>query len=807
MFKNYLKASLRSLSTRKGFSFINVGGLALGIACFIFIGLYVREELSYDQYNENVDQIHRLGLHLFLDGTESNFATVAAPVAQGLVDNFPEVSAATRMAQSGIPVLRYENKAFSEERFYWADSNVFSVFTIPFIQGDPSLALTQPNTIVFSESMAMKYFGSVDAVGKTVQMDGRFDYTVTGVVEDIPEASHFHADFFAAMATRENSRNTSWVTQNNFNTYFILDENTSAAEFEAKLPAIVDVNVWPEAAALFNITVEQVKASGTEFDYIVMPLKDIHLKSNLRAEFETNGNIVYIWLFAGIGLAILLIACVNYINLSTAISARKAKEVGIRKAVGSSRNQLVAQFLSDSVVMSFIAVGLALTIVKLAMPLLNTFTGKAIELSLLSDPVVVPAAIILALIVGLVAGAYPAFFLSSFNPVKVLKGSGTAGSSKSVLRNGLIVFQYSISAVLVLASLVVYGQLEYIQNTNLGFSGDQVIVVKKTDDIGPKLEAFKQRIREKSSVLAVGNSQSLFGDIGNDNMFRPSEQPESENKLIWLNFTDAGFAETFELEMAEGRYFSRDIASDESAIVLNETAVSLLGLEEPIGQKLSSMFSDQELTVVGVVKDFHVESLQNDIKPFGFMYYGLEGNNGFGRNTSVRLASANFTNVLAEIEAEWLAISNGQAFEYEFFDKVFEEKYLAEKNVGQILMAFSGLAILIACLGLFGLAAFVTTQRTKEIGIRKSLGASAGGIVLMLFKDFGKWILVANLLAWPAAYFLMNDWLQNFVFRTEIALWYFPLSLLAGLILAFITIGGKTMSAAQANPVKALKNE
>ncbi len=782
---------------------LNVGGLALGLTCFILIGLYVQDEVSYDRHHEKADQIHRIGLHIFLDGTESNFATVAAPVAAGLIDNFPEVSAATRLSRGGFPLLRYNDKAFSEERFYWADSTVFDVFTMPFLAGEPKTALTTPYSVVFTESMAKKYFGDEDPMGKTVNMDGRQDYTITGVIEDAPQASHFHYDFLAAMSARAPSRNTSWATQNNFNTYFLLDPGTSALEFEKKLVSLVETNVFPEISELFNTSVENVLAGGAEFEYLVHPLTDIHLKSNLRAEFEPNGNILYVVLFSGIAIAILLIACVNYVNLSTAISSQKAKEVGIRKAVGSSRGHLITQFLSDSIVLSMISMGISLLLVQLALSPFNSFTGKDLQLSAFGSPLLIPGAIGLAFFIGLIAGGYPALVLSSFQPAAVLKGSGPAGKSRSSLRNGLIVFQYSISAVLVLASLVVYGQLNFIQNTNLGFSGDQVIVVEKSDDLGDRFNAFKQSVRNQASVLSVANSRALFGEIQNDNLFHRADRPESENKLIFLNSTDEGFAETYQLEMAAGRYFSRDRPGDDNAIVLNETAVSLLGLEDPVGKSLIPFFSDQELTVIGVVKDFHVESLQNEIKPFGFMYLG---ENEVGRNLSVRVASDDFSNVIHAIEMEWNEISNGQAFEYTFFSTVFEQRYLSEKSVGQTLTVFAGIAVLIACLGLFGLAAFVTTQRTKEIGIRKSLGASATGIVMMLFRDFGKWILLANFISWPIAYFVMNTWLQNFVFRTDIRLLNFPLALFAGLVLAFLTISYQTIGAARSNPVHALRH-
>ena len=804
MLKSLLQTSLRNLSAKKGFSLLNVGGLALGLSCFILIGLFVQNELSYDRHHEKADQIHKMSLHIFLDGTESNFAVVSAPVARGLVDEFPEVEASTRFSKGGSPVLRYEDKAFSEERFYWADSTVFDVFTMPFVVGDSKTALTSPYTIVFTESMADKYFGDEDPMGKVVSMDGRQDYTVTGVIKDAPAASHAHYDFLASMASRENSRGTSWATQNNFGTYFVLNPSTSAEAFQEKLKALVVSHVYPEIAELFNAPIEAIMSSGTEFEYLVMPLTDIHLRSRLRGEHETNGNILYVWLFGGIAIAILLIACVNYVNLSTAISSQKAKEVGVRKALGSSRGQLIAQFMSDSIVLSVLSVILALVLVQVFLPVMNSFTNKNLDLSYFDNWLVIPGLFGLAIVVGFVAGSYPAFLLSSFNPAAVLKGGGPKGKSKSLLRNGLIVFQYSVSAILVLASLVVYGQLKFIQNTNLGFSGDQVIVVEKTDDIPNGLQSLKQNLLRNAAVVSVGNSSSLFGELNNDNMFRAEGQPETENKLIWTNSTDEGFAETYKLEMLDGTYFTADTPLDQSSIVLNETAVALLGLENPVGQKLIPMFSESTVTVIGVVKDFHVESLQNDIKPFGFVSMG-EGD--AGRNLSVRVSSADLMSIIGTIEEEWYNVSNGQAFEYEFFDSVFQERYMAEQDMGRILIIFSILAVLIACLGLFGLAAFVTTQRTKEIGIRKSLGASASGIVLLLFRDFGKWIVLANVIAWPLAYFVMNSWLQNFVFRTDINLAQFPIALIGGLIVAFLTISYTSIKAAQANPVYALKSE
>jgi putative ABC transport system permease protein len=806
MLSHHLRMSFRALGKQRVTSFINIGGLGLGIACFLLIGLFVRDELSYDRHHEHGDDIVRMGLHLFLDGTESNYATVAAPVAQGLKDAFPEVVETVRLQDSSTQIW-VGDKVYDEANFYWSDPSIFDVFTIPLVAGDPATALTDPGSAVISASTAQKYFGTENPVGKTFLRNNSQMWTVSGVFEDVPRTSHFKPDLIASNLNDPDALQTSWATQNNFATYVRLRPGTSAEQFSAKLPALIKEKVWPEAEQLFGLPAEQIFASGTQFDYIVEPLTDIHLKSDLTAQFETGGSMTYVWLFSAIAIAILLIACINYINLSTAVSGRKAREVGVRKAVGSSREQLVYQFLSDSMVTTVLSVVLSLVVTWLALPLLNTFSGKSLSLAVFGDPIVLASALVLTVVVTLLAGAYPAFVLSSYRPALVLKGGKQAGRAKSGLRNGLIVFQYAISSALVLAALVVYGQLDYIQNKNLGFSGEQVVMIHNTDDIFDNLDAFKNQLSSMASVKAVSSSSHTFGRPSNDNLYTPEGRADSEGKLIWTNMTDGTFDDVYDLELVDGRFIDRDIPGDQRALVLNETAVRLLELDNPVGTRVNARFGgDGSWTVVGVVKDFHVESFDKAIKPFLFAS-NVEGGGWENSTVSVKLATDDFGASLAAIEEAWLAISGGQALQYDFFDDVFEERYMQEKQVGQILIVFSILAILIACLGLFGLAAFVTTQRTKEIGIRKSLGASASGIVMMLFKDFGKWVLVANLIAWPLAWWMMSDWLQQFVYRADIALWYFPVSLVVGVALAFLTIGGKTLRAAMANPVQALKYE
>lgn len=803
MLFNYLKTSLRNLIKRRGFSFINVGGLALGIASFILIGLYVQNEVSYDRFHERADRIYRLGLHLVLDNNETNAATVSAPVMRGLVDEIPEIEASTRLNRLGVPVLRVGDKAFSEEEFFWADSSVFDVFTIPFIRGNPKTALREPQTMLLTRSTAEKYFGDEDPVGKTIQLNGEDDFTVTGVVEDVPQASHLHYDFLAAMSSAPQSRRESWASNNIFQTYFLLDAAASADGIPEKLDGLVERHVHSEISDILHVTPDQFMANGGEFAYTMIPLTDIHLKSHLLWEQETNGNIIYVWIFAAIAIAILLIACINYVNLATAISVGRAREVGIRKTVGSTRTQLIGQFFADSMVLSLLAVGLALVIVEIGLPKLNVLTEKNLGLDYFGNPVTIPALIGFAALVGLLAGSYPAFFLSSFQPMSVLRGRFGGSSSKGGIRNGLVVFQYAISAVLVIASMVVYGQLEYIQNSNLGFSGEQVFIVNKADDIGQQIFPMKDQLRQQQSVVAVSNSSSLFNGTSRDNMFRVEDRAESEMKHIWLIRSDAGFADTYRLQILDGRYFSDEILGDTTAIVLNETAVRLLDLEDPVGKVLLESDGDPQ-TIIGIVRDFNVESLQAEIKAIGFQYFGERS---FGPYLSVRVAGGDFTGVLSRVEEEWYKVSEGQAFEYEFFDDYFAEHFLQEKTMGQILGAFSILAILIACLGLFGLAAFVTTQRTKEIGIRKALGASASGIVTMLFRDFGRWILIANVIAWPIAYFAMSKWLDNFAYHSDIGLTIFPLSLGVALVIALGTISYQAIRAARANPVVALQHE
>lgn len=807
MIKNHLKIGLRSFSKHKGFSFINVFGLGVGIACCLLILLFVVDELSYDRYHEKSDRIFRAGLYGFIGGNEFYGVVTSSPMAQTLVSEYPEVEASTRARNYGFPVFRYKDKIFSEERVFWVDPGFFDVFTVVFLQGDPATALERPETIVLTRSMAQKYFGDEDPMGKSINADQRRDYLVTGVVEDVQKNSHFHYDFLASLSTYEDSRSPVWVS-NNFYTYFALKEGTPPEAFEAKLGELVKRYVGPQIQAATGVTLEQFFESGGKYSFFMQPLTDIHLRSHLEFEIEQNGDLTYVYIFSIIALGILLVACINFVNLATARSTTRAREVGVRKTLGSNRTQLILQFLTETLMMSFLAVVLALLIVQLLLPVFNNLTGKQVAIPYLDNGFTIPLLLLLVVSVGLLAGLYPAFFLASFDPVAVLK-TETAGSlKKSKMRNLLVVFQFSVSIALIVGTLVVQRQLNYIQNKDLGYSKEGIVIVKKTDDLSDRLRTFKQELLSSAGILGATNTNNLFGQPFGNSAFRLAGETGEDTHLLWTFFTDADFVKTYQIQMASGRYFEEGRAADLQAVVINETAVRDLGLDDPVGEQIVALGptqdQEQKMNIIGVVKDFHFESLHTQIRP---MIIGQFNPQAAGRFVSVRITPENIAGTMAFIENTWKKFALNQTFEYEFMDDYFGRVYEAEHRTGQIFLYFSLLAIFIASLGLLGLASFVTAQRTKEIGIRKVLGASEPRIVAMLSTQFTKWVLLGNLLAWPLAYFLMNRWLQQFSYRQGISVLSFLWAAAAVLIVALITVSSQTLKAALANPANSLKYE
>lgn len=807
MFRNYLKVAVRNFLKRPGFSLINVVGLAVGVACCLLILLFVRDEMSFDRHNERLDRIYRAGLSAFINNNALEAVYTPSPMAKGLVDEVPEVEAAARVRSFGFPVFRYGDKVFSEERVYWVDNAFFDIFTVPFVAGDPRTALKDPLTIVLTRTMARKYFGDETALGRVLNADGRRDYVVTGVIEDPPRNSHFHYDFLASVETYPDSRSPVWIN-NNYLTYFLVREGAAAEAVETKLAGLLRKHVAPQIQAAIGITLDQFLESGGRYEYFVQPAKDIHLRSHYDGELEPNGDIAYVYIFSLVALGILAVAVINFVNLATARSARRAREVGIRKTLGSYRGRLVRQFLVESVLMAFLAVLLALLLVQALLPAFNRITGKPLAMPYAESPLVLPGLLGLVLVVGALAGAYPAFFLASFDPATVLKTETAGRSRKSRLRNVLVVFQFAVSVILIIGTFVVRRQMEYVRTRDLGFNKDQVVIVEKVDDIGNQIRAFKQALLANPRVLSAANAEHLIGDDLGGSVFKLAGAAGEENHLLNTMRTDADFAKAYEIEMASGRYFEAGREADAQAVVINETAARELGVAEAAGQQIVAVGPTPEqsdtLTLVGIVKDFHFQSLHTGIRPLILGYYGERG---FGRFLSVRVRPESIRETIDFIDRTWRGFAGNQAFEYQFFDDHFARFYRADERTGRVFMAFSLLAAFVAGLGLFGLSAFVAEQRTKEIGIRKTLGASVGGVSLLLAGQFAKWVVAANLIAWPLGYYFMHRWLQKFAYRAALSPLLFLTASLVVLAFAILTVSYQTVKAATADPVKSLKYE
>jgi len=807
MFKNYLKIALRNFLKHKGFSFINIFGLAIGVACCLIIVLFVLDEISFDRHHEKADQIYRVGLKAYINNNAFNGVVTCAPMAQTLVREYPEVTAATRIRNFGYPVFRYEDKVFSEEQVLWVDQAFFDVFTVSFIKGDLKTALAEPNSIVLTRSMALKYFGDEDPMGKSLNADRQRDYVVTGVVEDTPQNSHFHYDFLASLSTYGDSRSPVWVS-NNYYTYLVLQEGSSPQAFEEKLVELVKKYVGPQIQAAAGISLEKFFELGGEYGYFVQPLTNIHLHSHYEYELEPNGDIAYVYLFSIIALGILLVACINFVNLATARSVNRAREVAIRKTVGSRRAQLIRQFLAETTLTSFVAVILSLFVVQILLPSFNSITGKELSIPYIDNIYTIPALLGVVMFIGILAGIYPAFFLASFHPAVVLKSETMGRTKKSNLRNVLVVFQFTVSIVLIVGTLIVNKQLKYMQDMNLGFNKDQVVIVKKTDDLGKQIQAFRQELLKNARIDNASNTGSLIGQTFGNSAFRLAGETGEETHLLWTYFTDAHFVDTYQIEMATGRYFEEGRQADQQGVVINEAAVKDLGLADPIGKQIVALGATQEqaqsFTILGVMKDFHFESLHFQIRPLIVLLYGP---NNRGRFVSVRINAEGIRETMAFLEGTWRRFAENQAFEYEFFDDHFKKIYESEERTGKIFFAFSLLAIVIASLGLFGLAAFISEQRTKEIGIRKILGATESKIIILLSKQFTKWVILSNLIAWPIAFYFMHKWIQRFAFRPGISIWPFLLASIVVLCIALLTVSYQTIKAARSDPVDLLRYE
>lgn len=807
MLKNYFKTAIRNLTKNKFYTSINIIGLAVGIATCLLILLYVVDELSYDKYNVNADRIYRVNNEVKFGDNHFDLAVAPAMMGPTIVKELPEVKQYTRLRSYGSFLVKKVNTNLRENRVAYGDSTLFEVFTLPMIEGDPKTALVEPHSVVITESMAEKYFNNTDVIGKNLIINDTGNYKITGVIKDIPAQSHFNFDFFVAMSENPDSRNDNWLSEN-WNTYILLNKNADVKKLEAELNDMMDRYVGPEIQGVANLTLDQFKKGGGFIRASLTPLTDIHLHSNKTGELDGNGNIQFVYIFSAIALFILLIACVNFMNLSTARSSNRAKEVGVRKVLGSLRMNLVQQFLTESLLLSLIALFFAVCIASLLLPYFNHLSGKSIHLDNMFHPSILLALISFMVVVGLLAGSYPAFYLSAFQPIDVLKGKLAKGFKRSWLRNSLVVFQFVVSIILIIGTVVIYNQLNYIHHKDIGYNRNQVLVINNTNALGNETTTFRNELLQISGVqnaTMTGFIPTGF-DRNNDAFFTSTAlEPKSAVSMqIWQ--VDENYIPTLDMKLLQGRNFSPQFPTDSSAIIVNEAAAKFLGTKDILNKKLyriSDLKTKQleEFHIVGVVKNFNFSSLRDVITPLALHLGKSEG------NISIRINSASIPSVIEQVKNKWTEMAPGRPLDFSFMDEQFNKLYTAEQKTGQIIIMFALLAILIACLGLFGLVTYAAEQRTKEIGIRKVLGANVSSIVTMIAKDFLRLVIIASFIAFPVAWWAMNKWLQDFAYRVNLSWWIFIAAGLLTVVIALTTISFQAIKAAIANPVKSLRTE
>lgn len=809
MFKNYLKIALRNILKYKGYTFINIAGLTIGIACCLLIILYVKDELSFDRFHTKADRIYRVIEHVKIDGVGEESASMPFPFGETIPIEFPDaIDASVRFFNFQSPTLSLEygtsgEKRFNEPRFFFADSNVFQMFDFELVRGNPDEALDAPNSIVITESMIPKYFGNEDPMGKTMLFQNQVNLQVTGIAKDVPANSHIQFDFLASFSTMRPFFGGQYPQTWYWNpcwTYVLLSEGVSPDYVESRFPDIID-KFFP------NI----IKDKTTIF---MQPLVDIHLKSNLDYEMGPNSDESYVYIFSGIAVFILFIACINFMNLATARSANRSREVGMRKVLGAFRIQLIRQFIGESILLSFISAILAIISVQLFLPVFNTFASKAVALNYFSDILLILSIFLIAIMVGAASGIYPALFLSSFQPASVLKGGTTKGSSNTLLRKGLVVIQFAISIILIVGTTILFEQLSFLQNKNLGFDKDRVIMIHAYNtNMATWYEAYKGQILQDTRVLNATVMEEALGSKNQTATYQPEGSPNNQSHQIPRLLGHFDFVKTLGMEMAAGRDYSKEFAADTlNSIIINEAAAKFFGwtAEDAIGKRIDQGNGQQVLSrqIVGVIKDFNYASLHNAINPF---ILELPQNtfqmNIFMRYIAVKVRPDDFQNTIAFLKEKFENVVPNRSFDYFFLDDNLNKLYEAEAKMSKVFTAFSFLAIFIACLGLFALASFTAEQRTKEVGIRKVMGASVVGLVGLISKEFVLLVIVANVIAWPIANFVMDYWLDTFAYRVYFGWGTFFLSGLIALVIAMITVSYQAFKAANANPVDSIRND
>jgi putative ABC transport system permease protein len=808
MYKNYFTIAWRTFLKSKGYSFINIAGLAVGLSACLLIGLYVKHELSYDQFHEKAARVYRVNMELRFGDNHMHLAVCNPLFGETAKDEIRQVEQVTRLRWYGSFLVKKGNENIREGNVAWADSTLFDVFTLPMISGDPKTALTEPNSIVITESVARKYFDRTDVVGETLTINNTKSRKITGVIKDLPSNMHFQFTSFLPIIEDKSALDDTWAGSQNWNTYLLLKEGANVDEVGSLLNKMEDRHLGPQLKTVIGKSIDEFKRDGNFFKVSLIALPDIHLQSDRVGELYGSGNIQYVYIFSAIATCILFIAIINFMNLATARSANRAREVGMRKVMGSKKGALVGQFITESVLTCAVAMLFAVGITVAIFPFFNELTGKPLDPSILLTSQVIVGLIILTLVVGVLSGSYPALYLSAFQPVSVLKGTHSSGGKRSVFRNVLVVFQFSASVFLIAGTLIVFRQLQYIQQKDVGYNREQLLIINNIDKLGNSRESLKTSLLQVRGVEKTTVTGFLPVNYyrNNDSFFTsPSlELKDAISMQKWM--IDEDYLETMGMQVLEGRNFSKDIAADTASLIINESAAKFMGSHDILEKKLYRVEDDntrkiKEYRVIGIVKDFNFSSLRDRVKPLAFTFGSDDG------GLTVRIQGSDITQTVSAIESKWKSVVPDLPFEYSFMDADFDQLYKGERQSGKLITYFASLSILISCLGLFGLATFMAEQRTKEIGIRKVMGASVPGITALLSRDFLKLVLIAVAVAIPVAWYFTDKWLQDFAYHITVEWWIFAVASVMALIIALLTVSVQAIKAAVQNPVTSLRSE
>lgn len=806
MYNNLIRHSLRSFKRQRAYVIINILGLSIGIACSLLIALYVINEASYDKFNEKKDRIYRLILDGKIGGQEVIASYTASVIGPTMSREFPEIEDFLRLNGWGPTIIEYNSQTFTEESLIEADSSFFNFFTVPVLKGDQANMLNAPRKVVLSESTARKIFGDENPIDKLLKIGSdTIKYTVSGVMADMPVNSHFNANVILSFMTNPRSNDPTWLS-NSFATYLLLRPNTTYVTVEEKMPDLLVKYVGPELQQYTGVSIDEFLNQGNRYRFFLQKLTDIHLDPSIQQDFKSASDPKYLIIFGSIAILIVLIAAINFMNLSTAQASRRAKEVGIKKVAGSTRGMLVTQFLSESFILSFISLLIALGIIRLVLPYFNNLLDTSLQLDLFITWYTIPVLILFTLLVGILSGSYPALFLSSFNPYEVLKGSVKNSMQNGRMRRVLVVFQFAVSILLIIGTMIMYRQIHYMLNKDVGFNKEQLIVINRAGALGTRVKSFKDAVREIPGVINISSSTAVPGRNNNNNGYMV-EGRKDETFLLQTNWVDYDYLATYGMSLVSGRSFSEEYTSDEQACMLNESAVqnfSLTDLENTRFMRPSPEGKIEYLQVIGVVKNFNFESLRNPIQPYIFCFKTDDILWGY---LTVKLAAQNYAQTITSIEEVWKEFTSNNPLQYYFVDEDFEQMYIQERQNAQMAVIFSILAIFIAVLGLFGLTSFTVEQRTKEIGVRKAMGSSVSGIYLVISREVMVLVTISALIAWPLIYYIADRWLENFYYRIDPGMLTFVAGLIIALGIALLTISFRIMRAARVNPAQSLKYE